>query len=84
MSNLTENSNKMIEEINKHFKDIYSVNDDLVKLAASLQEENNALKNRCFALTRGTIYLFCPMECEHRAEEFRTDVESADWSGENE
>ena len=47
---------------------------ELMEISASLQKENNQLKNRCFALTRGTICLFCPMECEHRTEDFRTDL----------
>ena len=28
-------------------------------------KENRQLKNRCFVLSKGTLCLFCPMECEH-------------------
>jgi hypothetical protein len=36
-----------------------------------LREENRALKNRCYIFTRGTMCLFCPMDCGDRKEKFR-------------
>ena len=36
-----------------------------------LRFENRALKNRCYFLTRGTICLFCPINCSDREVDFR-------------
>ena len=40
-----------------------------------LDKENKVLKNRCFALTHGTMCFFCPLNCEHRSKAFRKDKE---------
>lgn len=40
-----------------------------------LRKENEALKNRCRALTKGTVCFFCPMECKHRSVKFRKEAE---------
>ena len=39
-----------------------------------LIHENKMLKNRCAALTDGTMCLFCPYECENRSKDFRGHV----------
>lgn len=36
-----------------------------------LRKENRALKNRCYIFTKGTMCLFCPMDCGDRKEKFR-------------
>lgn len=36
-----------------------------------LKHENEMLKNRCAALTAGTMCMFCPYECENRSKEYR-------------
>ncbi len=37
----------------------------------NLIHENKMLKNRCAALTEGTMCLFCPYDCENRTKEYR-------------
>lgn len=39
----------------------------------SLKKENEQLKNRCFALTKGSLCFFCPLKCERRQAQFRND-----------
>lgn len=39
--------------------------------AEKLRHENKALKNRCYILTRGTLCLFCPIDCSDREVNFR-------------
>lgn len=41
------------------------------KLIEKLQQENKMLKNRCRALTVGTMCLYCPYDCERRTERYR-------------
>lgn len=36
--------------------------------AITALSENKQLKNRCYALSSGTLCMFCRMECEHRNE----------------
>lgn len=38
-----------------------------------LEHENKMLKNRCAALTEGTMCLFCPYDCENRSTKYRGD-----------
>lgn len=38
-----------------------------------LKEENKALKNRCHALSGGTMCFFCHLDCEHRSCDFRNE-----------
>lgn len=45
--------------------------EELRKELERLEKENKALKNRCFAQTRGAMCFFCPLECEHRTCDFR-------------
>lgn len=33
------------------------------------------LQNRCFALSKGTLCFYCPMECPHRQSEFRGEID---------
>ena len=35
------------------------------------EKENKALQNRCYAVTGGTLCLFCPIDCDHRSTKFR-------------
>lgn len=44
---------------------------DFGKQIEQLKHENKMLKNRCRALSDGTMCLFCPFECEHRKTPFR-------------
>ena len=37
-------------------------------MAIKALEREPKLQNRCFALTQGQMCLFCPYECEHKAE----------------
>lgn len=39
----------------------------------SLKKENEQLKNRCFALTQGSLCFFCSIKCEKRLTPFRND-----------
>ena len=41
---------------------------ETVRMAIKALEREPKLQNRCFALTQGQMCLFCPYECEHRAE----------------
>ena len=41
--------------------------------AEKVEKENEALKLRCCALSRGTMCLYCQLECKHRTEEYRGD-----------
>lgn len=38
------------------------------------KHENQMLKNRCHALTQGTMCWFCPYECDNREKKFRGQV----------
>lgn len=40
-----------------------------------LQHENDMLKNRCYALTLGTMCMFCPYTCVNRTGKFRGEKE---------
>ena len=46
-----------------------------------LERENEALKNRCFVLSGGTMCMFCPIDCDKRNVPFRGVVEEQ--QGEN-
>ena len=37
-------------------------------MAIKALEREPKLQNRCFALTQGLMCLYCPYECEHKAE----------------
>lgn len=39
-----------------------------------LEHENKMLKNRCSALSEGTMCMFCPYECENRSKDFRGHI----------
>lgn len=41
-----------------------------------LKHENEMLKNRCSALTEGTMCMFCPYECANRSKEYRGKPEN--------
>ena len=43
-----------------------------------LKHENEMLKNRCSALTDGTMCMFCPYVCENRKKEFRGKQENGE------
>ncbi len=47
---------------------------DKDKRIAESEKENKALKNRCYALSDGTMCFFCPLECEHRSSDFRNST----------
>ena len=47
---------------------------DAEKRIEQMQHENKMLKNRCSALTNGTMCMFCPYECENRSKEYRGHV----------
>ena len=36
-----------------------------------LKKENEVLKNRCYALSKGSLCLFCTIECNFRVVDFR-------------
>lgn len=44
---------------------------DMTETIMRLQHENNILKNRCFALSKGEMCLFCPLICVNRTKAFR-------------
>lgn len=46
------------------------------KLIEKLQNENKMLKNRCRALTGGTMCKNCPYDCERRSERYRGQNET--------
>lgn len=41
---------------------------EALDMAIKALEREPKLQNRCFALTQGQMCLFCPYECEHKAE----------------
>lgn len=41
-----------------------------------LKHENQMLKNRCSALTGGTMCLYCPFDCENRTKKYRGQNET--------
>lgn len=41
---------------------------EALRIAIKALEREPKLQNRCFALTQGQMCLFCPYECEHKAE----------------
>lgn len=41
---------------------------EFIETAIEALEQIPKLQNRCYALTHGLICVFCPYECEHRAE----------------
>lgn len=41
------------------------------KLIDKIKYENQMLKNRCRALTEGTMCRYCPFDCERRTEKYR-------------
>ena len=43
------------------------------KAIKALEHENIVLKNRCRVLGQGVLCIFCPMECENRAADYRGD-----------
>ena len=49
------------EEFEKDFNEI-------LDLAIKALEQLPKLQNRCHALTHGQVCVFCPYECEHKAE----------------
>ena len=54
---------------------------NVVLIIEKNQKNIKALQNRCFALTHGTICLFCPIDCERRSTPYRSMVEEQ--QGEN-
>lgn len=44
---------------------------DLICKADEIEKENKALKNRCYAISKGSLCFFCPLKCEHRNCDFR-------------
>lgn len=84
---------KIINRLLKHgfsYDDGYGQEDltqdekEALQLALSLFEQNMQLANRCYALTHGTLCFFCPIECDHRANEFRGDIDNDVVSEDNE
>ena len=56
------------------------------KALLRLQHENNMLKNRCSALTEGTMCQYCPYTCVNRSEKYRGNTKVVlvdDAGGEN-
>lgn len=45
--------------------------DELTEENEKLKRANKALSNRCFALTSGTMCIFCNLDCSRRLKEFR-------------
>jgi len=45
--------------------------DELLCKTEKLEKENKALKNRCYAISKGSLCFFCPLECEHRSCDYR-------------
>ena len=40
----------------------------VIDMAIKALEQVPKLQNRCYALTHGQLCVFCPQECEHKAE----------------
>jgi hypothetical protein len=49
----------------------YEVCKKALEEVEKLRKENVALKNRCYILTRGSMCLFCPIDCNDRTVKFR-------------
>jgi hypothetical protein len=47
---------------------VTSYDAEALDMAIKALEREPKLQNRCFALTQGQMCLFCPYECEHKAE----------------
>lgn len=45
--------------------------DEMLCKLEKLEKENKALKNRCYAISKGSLCFFCPLECEHRSCDYR-------------
>ena len=48
---------------------------DPTEMIKKLEHENEMLKNRCAALTEGTMCHFCPYQCERRRHKYRGQME---------
>lgn len=48
---------------------------DTANLLEQAEKDIKALQNRCFALSNGTMCLFCPMDCDRRSIAYRGDVQ---------
>lgn len=81
MRNLTNNFGKLDPKLQKstisHFQNLIKENEKLKSEISSIDKkyENiiHALSNRCFALTSGTMCLFCNFDCKFRKINFRDD-----------
>lgn len=47
---------------------------DCFETISKLEQENKALKNRCYVLSRGVMCFYCHFECEHRTCNFRNNT----------
>ena len=79
--NLINNFGKLDIKLQKatilHFQNLIKENEKLKSEISSIDKkyENiiNALSNRCFALTSGTMCLFCNFDCKFRKIAFKDD-----------
>lgn len=61
-----EEAIKTIESA-KHFA-YDGIYEEAFDMAIKALEQIPKLQNRCYALTHGLMCVFCPYECEHKAE----------------
>lgn len=79
--NLTNNFGKLDPKLQKstisHFQNLIKENEKLKAEISSIDKKYettiHALSNRCFVLTRGTMCLFCNIDCKFRKIAFRDD-----------
>lgn len=66
---------KILEDVLADKRDKDSTVDKAIETLLAEREEKDKqieqLQNRCIALTRGSICLFCPMDCKKRTAECR-------------
>lgn len=68
---ISDNANIVSLDMKEYINIPLSDYDELLCKAEKLEKENKALKNRCYAISRGPLCFFCPLECEHRNCDFR-------------
>ena len=79
LRDLNQNFGKLDPKLQKaiitHFQNLIKENDSLKDQIKSIDKKYDniihGLSNRCFVLTRGTMCLFCNIDCKFRKVDFR-------------
>ena len=68
LSGTLNNTDKRVEALDMGIKALEEVE--------KLRKENVALKNRCYAMTHGSLCFFCPIDCSDRTVKFRRNEDA--------